>query len=205
MIQTITGYSGRSIDIRTELNNSNKIAFFYPGMRYGSDAPLFYYLIRLLHSEKIDICFFEYDWYKLSLNENLSKSEVIKIVKSEILSSIDSIMYLKKYEHKYLLAKSMGTLVAETFPEEIMAEFEKKFYFTPYIDLEKCIDDNSYLYYGGEDPYIDPKYRKEFYAPGCHYYPDVNHSLMIHDDISKSLRAMDTIISDFKQDLNNKR
>ena len=83
----LIGFSNRIIDIRTDFNNNKEIAFFYPGMRYGSDAPLFYYLIRLLRSKNIDICFFEFEWNKLPLDETVTREEKISVIKSEILTS----------------------------------------------------------------------------------------------------------------------
>jgi len=146
-MENLTGYSNRIIEVRTEINDNDKIAFFYPGMRYGSDAPLFYFITRLLLSQNIDICFFEFEWNNLPLAENVSKADKVEIIKSEISSSIEYIKQQDSNKQKFLFSKSVGSLVAETFTEEFLNTFEKKFYFTPFIDVEKCIGQNSFYDY----------------------------------------------------------
>ena len=169
-------------------------------MTYGSDAPLFYYITRLLISKKVDICFFEFEWNKLPLDEGASKAETIEIIKSEIVSSIDYIKQHNSYKQKFLFSKSIGSLVSDSFPEHVMGVFEKKFYFTPFVDVEKCIGDRSFLYYGGNDPYIGDKYKIDKYTTECHYYPSLNHSMTVDDDIHLSIKALEDIISDFEKD-----
>lgn len=197
----LIGYAGRPIEIQEEVNGSNKIAFLYPGMRYGSDAPLFYYLIRLLKSLKIDICFFEFKWNQLPLNEQTPKEEVISVIKSEIETSIEFIEQKKGYDSRFLISKSVGTLVAETFSEETMDIFNKIFYFTPFIDISKCIKPNTYFYYGGNDPYIDTQYKKDNPKQRCHFYPPLDHSLMKKNDVFRSIEALSNILHDFENDL----
>ena len=197
-MKTLKGYKDRDIEIRTDLNGNDRIAFFYPGLRYGSDAPLFYYLTRLLRSQNVDICFFEFEWNKLSLP---TKEETIEVIKLEIEASIDFIKSQDVYKTKYLFSKSVGTLITECISEDFLKKFEKQFYFTPFVDIDKCINENSFIYYSGNDKYTEEKYKTESYAPGCRFYSELDHSMVFDGNIQKSIKAMSDIVKDVENDL----
>ena len=109
---------------------------------------------------------------------------------------------MNHYENKFLFSKSVGTLIAECFSKDLLNTFTKQFYFTPFIDLEKCISPDSFVYCGN-DKFTDDKYKMEAYASGYRFYPDLDHSLTITNDIHKSISALDSIISDFEYDFNS--
>lgn len=161
----IVGYKDTEIKTKDTIKNADKVAVFYPGYRYGLEAPIFFYLEELLAQNGFDIIGLDYRY-----NENMEFVKAdddekdkwfeydCKAIGSEVFKAIG------QYKEVVLIGKSLGTsVILNQIKNFKIPEEYKIIWLTPgtsaheIYQLLNIIKNRSLLMLGTKDRYYNEK------------------------------------------------
>lgn len=173
-----------------------KLAVIFPGMGYTPDKPLLYYASGLAKERDFDIVTVDFR----NLNKSMLKSdeqrraafESAASQAEERLTDVD----FSAYGAILFISKSIGTIVAADYAAKNELPVNQ-IYFTPLErTLEVAKDGNGLVFFGDNDPWIEPAVIKDMCAAkGLEYklIPNGNHSLEtghVHNDVENITEIM---------------
>jgi len=169
MYLKLSGVDGRIIQnsFWSQYENSSKVAIFYPGYRYPTEAPLFHFLKLHFLSNGWSILALEYRYNENIAFLNLPDAEQTEYLSSETKLLQNQLESQLKFDRFCFVSKSLGTTIAFKMLENDFALLDnKKFQYiwlTPAdSNMQICdyIIENkipSIYIIGDADPYYDEK------------------------------------------------
>jgi hypothetical protein len=165
----IVGYKGTEIKTKDTIKNTDKIAIIYPGYGYGLEAPIFFYLEKLLVQNGFDIIGLNYryneskEFIKAADDEKDKWFEYdCKAIRSEVFKAIE------QYKEVVLIGKSLGTsVILNQIKSFKIPEEYKIIWLTPgtsaheIYQLLNIIKNRSLLMLGTGDRYYNEKEIKD--------------------------------------------
>ena len=204
------GYKNRRIFAEYQnKNESDDVFVFFPGMAYGRNHPLHYFLRNFLSENKIDSVFFDFEWSNATAIFKGTEEQAIQRVKEEIVSAIALLKDIPCHR-LHLVGKSLGTLGLDTL-SEMESSFDyiaSYFWLTPFnntpnlVNLNPMPSTSHHFYVGTQDSY----YQKEIYDhlkgwASVHEFEGLDHSLEIADDVMGSLNQLSEVLAIIGRDI----
>ena len=164
-----------------------KIAVIFPGMGYTKDRPLLYYAGRIAKSCGYELIFAGYgdvSWDKEVLRDHEKMTLILKKCIDSVEEQLADTDFAASTDIVFI-AKSIGTVVAAAVAKRHGIN-ARHIFFTPIEQFRDFTDENAVVFYGGKDPYADPKAIEQICRDKnleAYLIEDANHSLEVNDVI----------------------
>jgi hypothetical protein len=206
-----SGYAGRQITAQYQhQNKSEDLVVLFPGMGYGSNHPVYYFIRQFLTQCKIDYVFFEYNWSNAKTLFDSTETEALERVQGELSAGISVLDHIS-YQRLHAIGKSLGTFGIEAImnsKENPTHQLSSSFWLTPFINTPKLpgldfhTSHRSHFYVGTYDTY----YQESVYAYLRNHaevkeYSGMDHCFEIKGDVRESLNAVTNVVADIIDDL----
>jgi hypothetical protein len=200
----ISGFESHKILCHRSINNNNKIAIYFPGFGYSTDAPFFFYFTNILLNNGYDI---------LSTNPRYNEWNEFNTIQNKL----DCIYFEGKLIYNYItknqqyndyiwIGKSLGTSSIQGFIKETNNNPKHRYIFcTPYdnnkelSDSIKEIENLNMVIWGKNDTYYSKNIEDEFRkgkSSNVLIMDDMDHGLCSTKGIINTLDTMKTIMEE---------
>lgn len=205
------GFGGRYITAEYyNKNRSNDLILFFPGMRYGGNHPIHYFLKKFLQRISIDYVFMEYNWSDAKENFAGTDEEIIQRINNEIETGI-SIVEKIHFDHLHVFGKSLGTLALEyltSIETGLAQKIKSYFWLTPFTNTTNLPNlnlgsrENHYFYVGTGDLF----YQTAIYDHLSKHalvrrFQDLDHSFEKANDIIGSIDGVKVVLENLIKDI----
>lgn len=190
--QTVTTVSKWSPLLKHTLctQDSDTLIIALPGQGYAHDKPLFYYLVSLAQTTGFDLFNISYGFQASKASFHKEELPILVLETNQALSTLD----LTTYQRVIIIAKSLGTFLAQTLYEALI-------HLKPHLDIQQILltplsasTPNYYpvptlVIYGTSDDLLDTAARTRVHlnATRTEAVKGADHSLLIGqitDDLS---------------------
>ncbi len=167
-----------------------KLAIFFPGGKYGTQAPLFYYADLVMAKKGYEVLEISYD------DLAVGSSDWINQTREQIWGRLKQIDF-SAYGEIVLVAKSIGTVLAGWIREKINKDV-KVIFLTPLKGAFEYMDQKNSLVIAGT---LDRLLAKEELAEYCqkngicfHQFEGAGHAIVNRKDPIKSAEILTSIV-----------
>lgn len=167
-----------------------KLAIFFPGGKYGTQAPLFYYADLVMAKKGYEVLEISYD------DLAVGSSDWINQTREQIWGRLKQIDF-SAYGEIVLVAKSIGTVLAGWIREKINKDV-KVIFLTPLKGSFEYMDQKNSLVIAGT---LDRLLAKEELAEYCqkngicfHQFEGAGHAIVNRKDPIKSAEILTSIV-----------
>jgi len=197
----INSYYGGVLESKVIEQNSDVLTVLLPGIGYTLDRALMDYSKNLAVEKGYNVLPIEYGFQVARKNIDKDNIEQVKIVIDESFEIL-KLSFDSRYKKIIFIGKSLGTVVQRVLEDKIRKENYKgeivNVYLTP-VDrtCELGIQKNSLIVCGTKDPLISSENREKLSSMESVEYieiEDAGHSLVIKDDVMKSIEVLKKII-----------
>jgi hypothetical protein len=180
---------------------ANTCVIVLPGAGYTTQAPLLHFTTGLYYTKGFDI---------LHINYTFSRQEMVDLNEEnfsrDVQLAIDNALMNKKYDHYYVVAKSIGTKALGYLLHHPMWKDAKVVWLTPLLQNDLVFDEmvnsdyKGLCIFGGNDHTCFSLDRFEKLKTNQNLILKVveggNHNLELDEDPIKSIEILKNIISD---------
>ncbi|MBN2617591.1 MAG: hypothetical protein JXR64_04690 [Spirochaetales bacterium] len=207
--ECIYGFKNRKIKVYIERNFDNEnVYIFYPGLNYGYNSPLFYYLVKKLIEKQQNFIFFDMDWKHLGDNAEMTFEEIYPHLINEISISFDFANSNFKNCKFTMIGKSLGSIALEYCKSNDMdKKIYKYMWLTPFKNTKNLreinlIKNKDYIYVGDADSFYDEKVYKDIGAKSnTRIYSGLDHSFNYKNDILDSIITLKDVLNNILIDI----
>jgi hypothetical protein len=202
----ISGYRDEAVPhlfFRQE-DDADHLAILLPGMRYTSHMPLLFYPDLILRARGADVLRLEYAYDRQAEFQTIDNGEQMRWFLTDVTAAYQAGLTQRSYRRVTLIGKSLGTLamghllVTQTLPTDVGA-----IWLTPLLRFDtlrqqiKQFGRRSLFVIGTADPHYDQTYLTEVQQAtegDVTKIKEADHGLMIGNDISRSIRALEQVM-----------
>lgn len=204
--KVVKSYFGADIESKVIEQNSNVLAVLLQGIGYTFDMPLLYYSKRLSLEKGYDVLPIECGFQAAGKKLYLENEKEIKIMIDESYELL-KMSLCDKYKRIIFIGKSIGTVVQKVIETRLKGDNFKgeivNVYLTPINKTcELGIEHQSLVVCGTNDAFISSENREKMMNMDSIKYIEIEgagHSLVIKDDVEKSIRALEYVLSEEKE------
>ena len=186
------------------------LGIILPGYRHSADMADLHYAGRILLDQGADLLRVEYTYYQTDFMER-PESEQDKWISSDAFAVCNAGLSHRPYEQITLVGKSLGTIAMGYLLADARFQRAACVWSTPLLTVEwlcsriEQVHPRSLFIIGTADKFYKPDILKhlEHVTKGrAAVIEGANHGLEIPDDISKSLKALNQIVRELQEFLN---
>lgn len=169
--------------------DSDSLSVIFPGQAYFKNSPLMWYSAISAFQAGFDTLNIEYGF---QANRASSSEDVISNSISEIVTALEGLQRKKNYRRIIFIAKSIGTLISQQFPEFSETEVNDFIFLTPLSQTVPFIRnaENMLVLVGTADPLFRETELTEISGlknVSVVTFLEANHLLEVEGDYAKSL------------------
>ncbi|MHA2601623.1 MAG: hypothetical protein AM324_005770 [Candidatus Thorarchaeota archaeon SMTZ1-83] len=183
---------------------SDRLAFVFPGRGYTAQAPLLYYTISSLLHNGINVLSVDYQYFNNPDFESLERDEQFRWLYDDVESAYETVLNEVELRLEILVGKSLGTIaighILDSYPK---SSAHKVIWHTPLLLMEEVTQQiekyrpESLFVIGSADPHYDENILARLVEATngeAVVVDDANHAMEVPGGVNDSLWAMEKVI-----------